>query len=57
MIALMDVGINLERQRSILAMVGNGFDAASIAKNLVLPLDTVQKVIDNKNMIQTVGRS
>jgi len=44
----MDEGINLERQRSILAMVGNGFDAASIAKNLVLPLDAVQKVIDNK---------
>jgi len=42
-----DEGINLERQRSILAMLGNGFDAEFIAKNLILPLDTVQKVIDN----------
>ena len=47
MIALMDGGINLERQRSILAMVGNGFDAEFVAKNLILPLDAVQKVIDS----------
>lgn len=47
MIALMDEGINLERQRSILEMVGNGFDAEFVAKNLILPLDAVQKVIDS----------
>ena len=47
MIALMYEGINLERQRLILEMVGNGFDAEFVAKNLILPLDAVQKVIDS----------
>jgi hypothetical protein len=28
-------------------MVGNGFDAEFIAKNLVLSLDVVQKIIDS----------
>ena len=37
----------VERQRSILEMVGNGFDAEFVAKNLILPLDAVQKVIDS----------
>lgn len=43
----LDEGINLERQRSILAIAGNGFDAEFIAKNLVLPLDVVKKIIES----------
>jgi hypothetical protein len=39
----MDEGINLEQQRSIRAMVGNGFNAEFIAKNLILPLDAGTK--------------